>query len=155
LAATSTAPKRATLGDFMSITCFQYLRNGTEDIAGRVPIVAAGRQRGTDLVSELGLNGSTQDPELLRKYLYDALGPDGTRLCLVESMTPLPSGGYEVRLREGACATGVESAEPLCAYTLGVFAGALSALTGQRMTGKESSCAAMQGEYCIYQITPI
>jgi hypothetical protein len=50
---------RPTLGPFMSIVCFQYLRIGTEEVADRAPVVAAGRKRGYDLIEGLGLLGST------------------------------------------------------------------------------------------------
>ncbi|HMA37890.1 MAG TPA: 4-vinyl reductase [Chloroflexia bacterium] len=151
----STTAKRAVLGDFMSVTCFQYLRNGAEDIAGRVPIVAAGRQRGADLVASLELQNSTQDVSAITAQLQAALGAEGTRLCLLDSVTVKPSGGYEVRLHEGACTAGAQAAEPVCAYTLGVFVGAISALTGRRLHGTETQCAAVAGEHCIYQIDPL
>ena len=34
-----TAMERPTLGGFMSLTCFQYLRVGTEEVADRAPIL--------------------------------------------------------------------------------------------------------------------
>lgn len=152
---TSPTSKRPMLGDFMSITCFHYLRSGAEDIAGRVPVVAAGRQRGMDLAAELGLTNSTPDAAVLTDRLGRALGVEGTRLCLVEAVTAKPKGGYEVRIREGACTAGVQADEPHCAFTLGVFIGAIGAITGQRMTGTESACAAMGGDTCVYQVDPI
>jgi predicted hydrocarbon binding protein len=149
---TSTRP---TLGDFMSVTCFHFLRMGAEDIAGRVPIVAAGRERGAHVAEELGLINSSQNPNFIRENLYAALGPAGTRLCLVQAVTAKPNGGYEVRISEGACTAGVHADEPHCAYTMGVFVGAIGAITGQRMRGTETTCAAMGSPECVYQIDPI
>src|SRR5579859_6693468 len=108
--ATQTS-KRPTLGDFMSVTCFHFLRMGAEDIAGRVPIVAAGRERGANVAEELGLVNSTKDADTIRERLYAALGPDGTRLCLVQAVTAKPNGGYEVRINEGACTAGVHAVQ--------------------------------------------
>jgi predicted hydrocarbon binding protein len=139
----------------MHTTCFQYLRLVTEEVAGRAPIVAAGRKRGYDVMEELGLLGSTKDGRELKNKLNEALGLKGTRLCLVESVTARPNGGYDVRITESACTAGQTSSEPLCAYTLGVFIGAVHALTGVRMNGYESECQAMGAPMCVYHIDPI
>ncbi|KPV53695.1 hypothetical protein SE17_08135 [Kouleothrix aurantiaca] len=147
--------ERATLGQFMNLACFQYLRVGTEEVAGRAPIVAAGRKRGYDLVESLGLLGTTQDAATIQRTLAAALGADGTRLCVVNSIAPSDSGGYTVHIREGACTTGQESSEPLCAFTMGVFVGALHGITGAQMRGTESVCSACGAEACVYQIEPV
>lgn len=146
---------RPTLGNFMSLICFQYLRVGTEDVADRAPVVAAGRQRGYDLVEGLGLMGSTKDPAVIREKLDTALGLKGTKLCLVQSVTLKPNGGYEVRITEGACTAGQKSSQPHCAFTLGVFIGAIHAFTGSRVTGHETECCACGAESCVYQIDPV
>lgn len=146
---------RPTLGSFMSLTCFQYLRVGTEEVADRAPIVAAGRKRGYDLVEGLGLLGSTQDSATIRDKLNAALGADGTRLCIVQSVTTKPEGGYEVRITEGACTAGQTSSTPHCAFTLGVFIGALHGITGVRMHGVETECCACGASMCVYHIDPI
>ncbi len=152
---TSAAVNRPTLGPFMSLVCFQYLRLGTEDVADRAPVVAAGRQRGYDVIQQLGMVGSTSDPEVIQEKLDGALGLNGTRLCLIDSITTLPNGGYEVRLHEGACTAGQVSDTPHCAFTLGVFIGALHAITGTRMKGREIQCCACGADQCIYLIEPI
>jgi hypothetical protein len=146
---------RPTLGPFMSLICFQYLRVGTEEVAERAPVVASGRQRGYDLVEGLGLLGSTTDNEAIRVQLNEALGVNGTRLCLVNSIQPKPGGGYEVRISEGACTANQVSSQPHCAFTMGVFIGAIHALTGSRMNGVETACCACGADECVYQIEPI
>ncbi len=150
-----TATLRPDLGDFMSLICFQYLRQVAEETAGRALIITAGRQRGHDLAEQLGLLGVSQDAAVLHERLDTALGIDGTRLCLIQSITVNDNGGYEVKIREGACAAGVTSSEPFCAFTMGVFIGAISAMTGQRMLGKESECCASGAQACVYQIDPV
>lgn len=149
-----TTNERPTLGGFMSLTCFQYLRSGTEDVADRAPIIAAGRKRGYDLVEGLGLMGSTQDSAAITSKLEVALGAKGTKLCLVKSITSVGNGSYEVRLTEGACTAGQTSSEPLCAFTLGVFIGALHAITGTPMRGRETECCACGAAECVYLIAP-
>lgn len=146
---------RPTLGDFMNLTCFQYLRMGTEEVADRAPIVAAGRQRGYDLIEQLGLLGSSHDSSVIAAKLNAALGAEGTRLCLVDGVGAKPNGGYEVTIRESACIAGQTSSEPLCAFTLGVFVGAIQGLTGERMRGVETACTACGAPACVYQIDPV
>jgi predicted hydrocarbon binding protein len=139
----------------MNAVCFQYLRICAEEFAGRAPIVAAGRKRGLDIVEELGMLGSSRDPAVLHQKLDAILGLDGTRLCLVQRVTARPEGGYEVYLTESACTAGQTASEPLCAYTLGVFIGAIQALTGERMQGREVSCEACGNPGCTYIIEPL
>lgn len=155
MTSTEAAPKRPTLGDFMDSTCFQYLRSGTEDLVGRAAIVLSGKNRGSDLINELGLAGSTTDASVLQAKLDEALGINGTRLCMVQNVVTHPNGGYEVRIAEGACTAGVSSDMPHCAFTLGVFVGAISALTGKTMIGRETECSAQGKDQCIYEIEPM
>lgn len=152
---TSIDASRPTLGGFMSLMCFQYLRVGTEEVADRAPVVASGRKRGYDLVEGLGLLGSMTDGDAITQKLNAALGVDGTRLCLIQSITSKENGSYEVRIKEGACTAGTTSPTPHCAFTLGVFIGALHALTGMRMRGVETECIACGAAECIYQIEPV
>ncbi|MBC8159613.1 MAG: hypothetical protein H7Z42_00215 [Roseiflexaceae bacterium] len=153
---TTTLPAtRATLGNYMSLICFQYLRVGTEDVAERAPVVAAGRQRGYDVIAGLGLLGAVSDGAAIRQLLDDTLGERGTRLCLVQAIHNLPDGAYRVHLTEGACTFGQVAAQPHCAFTLGVFIGALHGLTGTRMRGQETECCACGAEECIYVISPV
>lgn len=146
---------RPTLGGYMSLICFQYLRVGTEDVADRAPIVASGRKRGYDLVESLGLLGSTTNDEEIRTKLDEALGVNGTRLCLVKGVQSRDGGGYEVRISEGACTAGQVSSQPHCAFTMGVFIGAIHALTGTRVNGVETECCASGSPECVYHIDPV
>ena len=102
-----------------------------------------------------GITMSSPDIRAGVALLIAALSAEGTRLCIITSVTPQPNGGYEVRITEGACTAGVTSSEPYCAFTLGVFIGAVSAITGHRMIGRETECAAGGHPECVYQIEPI
>lgn len=147
---------RPTLGAFMSVTCFHYLRQGAEDTAGRALIVAAGRLRGHDIVASLGLMGKVEDAAVMHEQLAQVLGANGTRLCLVQKVVDQGGGNYEVHITEGACTAGVtQASEPHCAFTMGVFIGAISAFTGKRMNGHETQCCGMGNQECIYQITAL
>lgn len=150
-----TAELRPALGSFMHAVCFQYLRLYTEEIAGRAPIIAAGRKRGLDVIELSGLLGSSSDAAQIQRSIGAILGAEGTRLCLLQSVTARPEGGYEIRLTESACTAGQRASEPMCAYTLGVFIGAVQGLTGQRMQGRETSCEACGDSICTYIIEPV
>jgi len=145
---------RPTLGNYVNIACFQYMRTGTENIVGRVPLIAAGRQRGYDLATTTGLAHSSVDPWVITEKLRAALGADGTHLCIVQQISIRPDGGYIVYITEGACTVGVTSEKPHCAFTLGVFVGAIMAMTGQRMIGRETACEAQGHDGCTYSIIP-
>jgi len=149
-----TTNDRPTLGSFMNTVCFQYLRLGTEEVADRAPVIASGRKRGYDVIESLGLMGSTQDPKVIRDKLDEVLGVNGTKLCIVNKVTAKPDGGFEVRVSEGACAAGQTSSKPICTFTMGVFIGAIHAITGQRMRGTETECEACGAKECVYQIEP-
>jgi predicted hydrocarbon binding protein len=138
----------------VSVTCLQQLRIYTEDLAGPGPILGAGRLRGRSVIADLGLNGSKLDDEKLFSLFVDAFGINGTRLCLVVGVSSDESGTYVVQLVEGACTHQMQTTEPMCVYTLGVFAGALQAVTGIVMQGTETSCEAKGDPTCTYVIGP-
>ncbi len=148
-------PLRPSLGSYMSLVCFQYLRLGTEDVAGRAPIVASGRQRGQDVIEQIGMLGQASDPSIIKARLSEVLGEQGTRLCVIKSIVANTDGSYEVQISEAACSAGQTASEPICTFTLGVFIGAISALTGKRMIGRETACCACGADTCVYQIEPI
>ncbi len=136
---------RPTLGPFMHVICFRYLGDDAEDLAGRALVVDAGRQRGHDVMEELGVMGSHQDPEAIKKELNDVIGLEGTRLCIIESVEKHADGGFEVHVREPACIT----------YTLGVLVGAISAMTGVNMLGKDAPDGDKGEEGRVYHIYPL
>lgn len=146
--------QRPTLGPMVSATCLQQLRMYTEDLAGRGPVLGAGRLRGRAVIADLGLEGSQLDDDKLLSVFVETFGINGTRLCLVTGVSSDDSGAYVVQLVEGACTHQQQTTEPMCAYTLGVFIGALQAITGTVMQGRETSCQAVGDLTCTYLIRP-
>ncbi len=134
---------RPTLGPFMSVTCFRYLHDDALDMAGPALVTDAGRQRGHDLIEELGLLGSKPAAAHLQEELLKALGPDGTRLCLLQNLKETEDGGYEVRSKECVSPT----------YTVGVLVGAISAVTGQTFIGSHAEGATPDER--VYSIKPL
>jgi hypothetical protein len=118
---------RSTLGSLMSMVCFRYLAEGAEQLAGQAMLVNAGRQRGHDLIIELGLANTHEDSEKLCQQLDDALGVNGTRLCIVKSVVETESGSFDIHIEENVSTH----------YTIGVLIGAISTMTGKTMLGKD------------------
>lgn len=146
--------ERSTLGSLVSATCLQQLRLYTEDLAGRGPILGAGRLRGQGIITDRGLTGSKLEDDKLHRLFIEVFGLEGTRLCMVTRVASDGVGGYEVKLVEGACTYLAKADQPMCVYTLGVFVGALQAVTGRTMQGVETECQAMGHATCTYQIHP-
>lgn len=131
---------RPQLGDFSSIICFRACVKGIEQALGHraamVALRAAGRQRGRDLVASLGLTGST-DVQGAAAAMKAALGPDGTKLCIVERIDE-DGEVFTVYLSETVCSAGEpQGADTELSFTYGAVQGALEALTGQRLRGKQ------------------
>lgn len=119
---------RPTLGEFMSVTCFRYLSEDAEELAGRALVIDAGRQRGSDVIEQMGLKGSHESGETLQQQLDDVFGVNGTRLCMVKQVRETDEGGFEVHVEE--CAS--------VPYTQGVLLGAISAITGKTILSGDS-----------------
>lgn len=144
---------RSELGPFVAAECLQLMRLHVEDMVGRGPLLGAGRMRGAGLIDTLGFRGSQPSIDVAAKQIAEALGPDGTKLALVDDITE-ENGVYTVTIHEGACSFNRQSDEPMCTYTLGVFVGAIGAMIDQTMSGKEIACQAMGDDHCVYKIQP-
>ncbi len=144
---------RPELGSYMSAECFRYLRMYAEETAGRGLIVMAGKQRGLSLEDNLkGIDPS--DDAAITKVLGDILGKNGTRLCIVDKVSQM-ANGYTVQVRESACSTGMKTAEPNCAFTMGVFLGAMEVIGKKRLSAVETECVATGHAHCVYKLEQI
>ncbi len=141
---------RPQLGAFMSAECFRYLRHWAEETAGRGLIVQAGKQRGLSLADMLKGN-SVDDLPAATRVLDKVLGKEGTRLCIVDAVTKT-ANGFQVRVSESACSTGMKTDAPNCAFTLGVFIGAMELICKQRLTAHETDCVATGHSQCVYEL---
>lgn len=134
---------RPELGDFSSIVCFKAVVVGVEETLGkaaaRVALVSAGRKRGENLVASLGLTGKGADLQAAARMISDALGPDGTRLCKVESIREKDQT-IEVVVSDTVCMAGEpQGTDRVCTFTLGAVQGALEALTGRKLKGTHTT----------------
>jgi predicted hydrocarbon binding protein len=146
--------ERPTLGPMVAAFCLQQLRLYTEDLAGRGPILGAGRLRGEALIRDRGLAGSNLETEKMHQLFIEVFGVEGTRLCMVTDVAANPDGVYEIKLVEGACTYMAQADEPMCVYTLGVFVGAVQTIVGRPMQGIEVACQATGAATCHYEIRP-
>jgi hypothetical protein len=128
----------------VSARSFRYLSDDAEELAGRALVIDAGRQYGHDIMEELGVIGSHQNANDIHKEVSEAMGPNGGKLCLIQSLEEHSDGGFEVHATECACVT----------FTLGALIGAISAVTGQTMLGKEAADDA-SGNSMAYHIYPL
>jgi predicted hydrocarbon binding protein len=137
----------------MSAECFRYLRMYAEETAGRGLIVQAGKQRGLSLDDHLkGIN--PDDTAAITTTLNKVLGKEGTRLCIVEEVSKT-AAGYNIKISESACSTGMKTEEPNCAFTMGVFVGAMEVISKKRFTVHESECVAVGDSHCLYVLEEI
>ena len=139
--ATATFAIRPELGDFSSIVCFKALVTGTEEALGAkaaaIALIAAGRIRGKQLIQELGLSESPIALEKLTEVLQNALGVEGTRLCIVDNIVD-DNNAILVYCRETICSSGESAGSPrTLSYTLGALQGALEQAVGKRLRGKQ------------------
>ena len=136
--------ERTELGNFSSIVCVKAIVVGVEealgDKAAAIALMAAGRQRGKKLAEELSLvnKGTEMSLEQVREIANQALGKDGTRLCLLDKI--IHEGEiYKVYTRETICSAGeLEGSSRQCTFTLGAIQGFLEAFLGKRLRGQHT-----------------
>ncbi|MDB9527320.1 hypothetical protein PN498_15070 [Oscillatoria sp. CS-180] len=133
---------RPELGDYNSIVCFKALVVGVQDAlgekAGFIALTAAGRQRGRQLADSLGLTNCQYPLEEAAELIKKALGEKGTRLCLIDSVEKRGEV-FRVACRETICSSGEEpGSDTKLSYTLGAIQGALEAMFGLRLRGKQT-----------------
>lgn len=131
---------RSTLGDFNSIVCTKAIVTGVEEALGEkaaaIAFIAAGRMRGKKLIEELGLSHKKVSLDELTVLMNQALGKDGTRLCIVDKIIQ-KTDTYHVYVLETVCTAGEpEGSDRQCSYTLGAIQGALEAILDCRLRGK-------------------
>jgi hypothetical protein len=132
---------RPELGDFSSIVCFKAVIVGVEEALGEkaaaIAFLAAGRLRGKKLAKDLNLSNANLPLDQVAILLNKALGSDGTRLCLVDSILEVDET-YQVFCRETVCSAGEpQGSNRNLSFTLGAVQGALEEVTQKRLRGKQ------------------
>ncbi len=152
---------RKELGDFSSVVCFKAVVIGTEEALGEkaaaIALISAGRQRGKKLVEELGLANKAEEIslEVVQDKIANALGKDGTRLCIVDKIEK-EGDTYKVYTRETACSAGeAEGSSRQCTFTLGAIQGCLECFLGKRLRGKHTESVLRGSTHDLLEYTPL
>ncbi|MBA2747591.1 MAG: hypothetical protein H0U45_02365 [Tatlockia sp.] len=148
---------RPELGEMSSIVCFKALVTGTEKALGEkaaaIALIAAGRDRGKQLASQLELK-NLSIAEATPK-IQAALGTQGTRLCAIDKIEEV-GNTIKVYCRETICSAGeVQDSPRLLTYTLGAIQGALEEMTGKRLRGKQTESVLRGGTHDVIVFEPL
>ena len=150
---------RPILGNFSSIVCLKAVITGMENALGEkaagIALIAAGRSRGKTLAKELALVNSSMSWENLTLKLANALGENGTRLCLINKIVQ-ENDVIKVYTSETVCSAG----EPFgstrkCTYTLGAIWGALEETVGKRLQGKHTESVLRGNNYDVFEFSEL
>ncbi|MFC4454821.1 hypothetical protein [Deinococcus sonorensis] len=150
---------RPQLGDYSSIVCFKAVITGVEDTLGpdgaAVVFTRAGKVRGQQLATELGLAGKNVPVDQIAAALDQAVGRGGTRLCAV-TRSYQEGDTIVIETQETVCSAG----EPLgsdrkCTFTLGAVWGALEAVTGGMFLGEHTDCVLRGGTSDKFVFSPL
>lgn len=140
---------RPEIGDFASIVCTKAIVVGMENALGEraahVALIAAGRSRGRQLAEQLG----KKDVPLsdLAALLNEAIGANGTRLCIVHSVEQ-HGDAIRVSLGETLCSAGEAPGSPrVLTFTLGALQGVFEVVTGRALKGKQIESVLRGGKY--------
>ena len=144
---------RKKLGNFNSLVCLKALVVGLEDVLGEggahANLILAGRIRGRNLVKDLGLSKTNKSLEEWSQLIKDALGENGTKLCIVEKIE-VDGNILRAYLSETVCSAGEEQGSSRkVTFTLGVIQGAIEEVIGKRLVGKQTGSILRGQDYDI------
>lgn len=150
---------RPQLGDFSSIVCFKAVITGMEDALGdkatAIALTTAGRARGKQLADSLGLSGSVESLDQAQAKLSQALGKDGTRLCIIDKIVT-DGDTIKVYTSETVCSAGeAQGSDRKCTFTLGAVWGALEQILNKRLRGVHTESVLRGGNYDLFEFTPL
>ncbi|MGL5078822.1 MAG: hydrocarbon-binding protein, partial [Waterburya sp.] len=133
---------REKLGGFVSVVCFKGVITGMEEALGEkataIALISAGRTRGKNLATELGLANVNLSLEDLASKLDYALGENGTRLCKVDRIED-NGDVIKVYTHETVCSAGEpQGSSRQCTYSLGAVCGAIETIQGKRYRAKHT-----------------
>lgn len=146
---------RPQLGDFASIVCTKAIVVGTEQALGEraahVALIAAGRNRGRQIVeSTLGKDVRVR-PSEFATTLNAAIGAEGTRLCIVDKVEE-DGDIIRVYLSETLCSAGEAQGSPRnLTFTLGAVQGAFETITGRALKGKQVASVLRGGTHDVLE----
>lgn len=150
-----SAALRQELGNFSSIVCFKSAITGMEEALGdkvtAIALTTAGRTRGKKLAHDLGLVGSNVCLDEAADKMRQALGKDGTRLCVIEKIVE-DDDVVKVYTSETLCSAGEQQGSSRsCTFTMGAIWGALEQVLNKRLQGKQTESVLRGGSYDVFE----
>lgn len=150
---------RPQLGDFNSIVCFKAVVTGMEDALGEkataIALTTAGRSRGKKLAADLGLVGTVESLEEVGKKLSQAIGKEGTRLCIIEKIVT-EGETIKVYTSETVCSAGEpQNSTRKCTFTMGAVWGAIEYVLNKRFRGVHTESVLRGGTHDVFEFTPL
>ena len=123
--------------------------------ATAIALISAGRIRGKNLVTELGLAGLDPSLEDLASKLDFALGENGTRLCKVDKIEDLGET-IKVYTSETVCSAGEpQGSDRKCTYSMGAVCGAIETIQGKRYRPKHTESVLRGGTHDVFELSVI
>ncbi|MEH1842447.1 MAG: hydrocarbon-binding protein [Nostoc sp.] len=150
---------RKELGDFNSVKCFKAAIVGMEETLGEkataIALTSAGRARGKKLAEDLGLVEASISLDDAAQKLGQALGKEGTRLCIIEKI--ITDGDViKVYTSETICSSGeAPNSERKCTFTMGAVWGALEQVLDKRLRGVHTESVLRGGTHDVFEFTPL
>ncbi|WP_016952771.1 hypothetical protein [Anabaena sp. PCC 7108] len=150
---------RSQLGDFNSIVCFKAVVTGMEDALGEkataIALTTAGRTRGKKLATDLGLVGTLDSLDDVAKKLSQALGKEGTRLCIVDRIVT-EGENIKVYTSETVCSAGEpQNSTRKCTFTMGAVWGAIEQVLNKRFRAVHTESVLRGGTHDVFELTPL
>ena len=121
--------------------------------ATAIALTSAGRTRGKNLVTELGLAGANPSLEDLASKLDFALGENGTRLCKVDKIVD-EGDKIKVYTHETVCSAGeVQGSTRKCTYSMGAVCGAIETIQGKRYRPQHTESVLRGSNHDVFEMT--
>lgn len=148
---------REELGNFTSVACTKAMIIGLEKALGekatRISLTVAGKQTGKELAAELGLVGSTSSLEDAAQKIASALGPEGSRLLILDRLEQ-SDGVIRAYTRETIGSAGEEAgSDRNCTFTLGAVWGALESILGKKLRGKHTDSVLRGATHDVFEFS--
>ncbi|SMB86581.1 hypothetical protein SAMN00790413_03855 [Deinococcus hopiensis KR-140] len=156
---TTAQSTRPQLGEFSSVVCFKAVIVGVEDTLGTdgaaVVFTRAGKVRGHNLATELGVAGSNVPVEEIAPLLNSDIGRNGTRLAAV--VRSYQAGNdIVIETQDTVCSAGeAAGSDRKCTFTLGAVWGAPEAITGEMYLGEQTESVLRGGTSDKFVFSPL
>jgi hypothetical protein len=103
------------------------------------------------LAESFGLAGTEPELDKVTLSLQQALGPNGTKFCLIDKIESIDNG-YRVYCRETIGSAGeAQGSTGTLSFTLGAIQGALESMMNKRLRGKQVESVLRGGSHDVLE----